>query len=158
MTQGDGLQGDKVIYFPTYSHSNSCLLWQYRCRLYSVDRIHVTLLTSPEHFVTACIGFGWSFSYFIIGLFMLRNLRGITRDLQPGKCEYRKELGHRKISAKHSCLHLDSMSDFNILAMFIFSKHQRLYVKRKHSDKTESPGKSGKYWNVYRYLDASKFS
>lgn len=76
---------------------------------------------------------------------MLRNLRGITRDLQPGKCEYRKELGHRKISAKHSCLHLDSMSDFNILAMFIFSKHQRLYVKRKHSDKTESPGKSGKY-------------
>lgn len=98
LTQGDGLQGDKVIYFPTYSHSNSCLLWQYRqYKLYSVDRIHITLLTSPEHFVTACIGFGWRFlSYFIIGLFMLRNLRGITRDLQPGKCEYRKELGHRE--------------------------------------------------------------
>jgi len=110
-----------------------------------VDRIHIPLLTSPEHSVTACTGFEWSFSYFIIGLFMLRNLRGITRDLQPGKCEYRKELGHRKISAKHSCLPLESMSDFNILAMFIFSKHQRLYVKRKHSDKTESAGKSGKY-------------
>ena len=55
-------------------------------------------------------------------------------------------------------LHLETTSDFNILSMFIFSKHQRLYVKRKCSDKIEISGKSGKYLNVYRYLDAFKFS
>lgn len=45
-----------------------------------------------------------SFSHFITGLFMLRNLWGITRGLQPGKCECRKELSQRKISAQYSCI------------------------------------------------------
>lgn len=51
---------------------------------------------------------------------------------------------------------MERVSDFNILAMFTFTKYQ-IYVERKHWHESDNSGENDKYLNVYRYLGASKF-
>lgn len=53
-------------------------------------------------------------------------------------------------------LHVQSTMDFVILARFVLTIYQSLYVKRKHLGKIDNSGKDDKYLNVYRYLDVSK--
>lgn len=51
---------------------------------------------------------------------------------------------------------MQSIIGFHILARFIITIYQKLYVKRKHLGKTDNGGKDDKYLNVYRYLDVPK--
>lgn len=106
LTQGDCLQGNEVIYF-----SNLCAFKFLSSLAISLQ----VIFSGPNSYqffnlsraLCNCMYRLWvSFSHFIIGLFMLRNLWGITRGLQPEKCECRKELSQRKISAKYSCIYI----------------------------------------------------